>query len=162
MKRISTIFAGFALALAALSCNKQFDRVDTNPDYYSFVTVQKEGNTVSRFVTDDGRTLVPKNVQSLNLADGQRLVIFFDLVNQADKDAPDAEIRLLGMDTDVEIGTSAVVADRAAATALGDNGTSINYYPNRPQVSAKYFNIYVGYNADKPEAHDFTDRKSVV
>ena len=44
MKRISTIFAGFALALAALSCNKQFDRVDTNPDYYSFVTVQKEGN----------------------------------------------------------------------------------------------------------------------
>ena len=156
MKRISTIFAGFALALAALSCNKQFDRVDTNPDYYSFVTVQKEGNTVSRFVTDDGRTLVPKNVKSLNLADGQRLVIFFDLVNQADKDAPDAEIRLLGMDTDVEIGTSAVVADRAAATALGDNGTSINYYPNRPQVSAKYFNIYVGYNADKPEAHDFT------
>lgn len=156
MKRISKIFAGIVLALAALSCDKQFDRVDTTPDYYSFVTVQKENNAVSRFITDDGRTLVPQNAGSINLSDGQRLVIYFDLVNQEDKDAPDAQIRLLGLDTDVELGSSVIVADRESAIALGDNGTSINYYPNRPQVTAKYFNIYVGYNAAKPEAHDFT------
>lgn len=155
MKRIF-IIAAMMLPLFAVSCNKHINDTDTYPDYYSFVTAEMQDGKLLRFRTDDGRTMVPDNYTSLNLTDNQRVVIYFDLVNEEDKDKDDALIRLLNIDRDVVIAKSAIVADEDAAKALGDNGTSVNLSPNRPQLTAKYFNIYLGFNADKPEKHDFT------
>lgn len=155
MKKINLLLA-FVPMLLMTSCKDKMNPSDMYPDYYSFVAAGVQDSKVVRFTTDDGRTLVPENALSLNLVDNQRVLIYFDLVNKDDKDKTDAQIKLFSINKDVEVGKSVKAADADAVKALGDNGTSINYYPNTPQVTKAYFNIYVGFNAEKPELHEFT------
>ena len=155
MKRI-LLFAAMVLPLFATSCNKHLDYPDIYPDYYSFVTAEVKDGALQRFYTDDGRSLVAENGSNIKIADNQRAVIYFDLVNKEDKDKEDALIRVIDIDMDVVVAKSAIVADENAAKALGDNGTSVNLSPNRPQITSKYFNIYLGFNSSKPEKHEFT------
>ncbi len=155
MKHLKTFFAAAAAIIVAVSCNKNTDNDFQYPDYYSFVSAEVDGNNVVRFTTDDGRTLIPE--QSIGgLVNGQRVVIYFDLINQEDKDKEDAHIKVIFMDKDVIVGNSELVAEASDALAIGNNATSIQYSPNYPQATSKYFNLYVGFPAAKPELHEFT------
>lgn len=161
-RSLSLVISTLALLLMAGGCDKLGGGAKMTPDYYSFATLHldEENPDACTFMNDAGKTLIPEEfrVSATRLRDGQRMVVFFDALEDVgpghDKD--NLRIKVYRVDTCVTVGATAVVETQDGLREFGTNGTSVNLAPNYPQSSGKYFNIYVGYNAGDPSAHSFT------
>lgn len=154
MKKLLFI-ATMLMTILVSSCKE--DKNPVSPNFYSFVTAQFENGKFANMTTDGGRVLCPTNSFVPRVSDGQRFVAYYYFPDYKDIDKDNANVEIVAVDYDVELGTSKFVADEAELKALGTEGTSFFhsgfYYPT---MTPKFINIYVFFNASKPEKHKFT------
>lgn len=148
-------FVLFLLASVALaSCN------DTDGDFpavLSFATVHTAGETRSDyyFVKDDGITLYPgdkSRVAGYAPAQGTRVVVYYNFLKNP-ATGYDRNIALYAVN-DVRIGDTAIISSQEELDKLGDAKT--DYDPYYCQMTDKFFNFRIGYDADDPSKHTFT------
>ena len=157
--RFITLLAAFAALIGSVSCTNNSGKDEII--YYSFATVNKNGandNSKLTYITDDARLLIPDSPApaAFKAREGQRVVLYFSIQKEEDELTQTTQIKLYQIDTNVVIGNTAIVSGSEALADLGVEGVSVNTSPYTPQTTPKYLNIYVGFNANKHEKHDFT------
>jgi len=139
------------------------DPETTTPQYYSFVTTsitQEEGSSKSvvTFLTDTDKMLSVSNDEGLykKVRDGQRAVVYFDLVEGSAEDNLPSLIKIHQIDTNVVVGKVATVKTDDERRKIGDEAIDVNLSPNFPNLTPKFFNLYICAVGAKPEKHTFT------
>lgn len=153
---------GVSLLVISLSSCFKMDE-NENPQFYSFATVNKIAGTQDSpahivFVSDSDKQIVPlEGTGSLSkLRDGQRCIVYFDIVNGSPDDNEPVDVKFHYVDTSVVIGSSVRVKTEEELKKQGDGILSINIQPYAPQLTPRYFNFYVGYYGTDPAKHKFS------
>lgn len=139
------------------------DDPEEYPQYYSFVTAvfsQEEGASkqVVSFLNDADKILNVVNNDGLNkkVRPGQRAVIYFDVESGSIEDNSPSTIRLAQIDTCVLVGSSAFVETDEQLRSYGEYPLDVNISPNYPNLTPKYFNLYIYATGSDPFKHKFT------
>lgn len=133
------------------------------PQYYSFATAvfsQKEGSSkqVVSFLNDADKVLNVVNNDGLDkkVRPGQRAVVYFDVESGSTEDNLPSDIRLVQIDTCVLVGSSAMVETDAELRSYGEHSLDVNISPNYPNLTPKYFNLYICASGSDPFKHKYT------
>lgn len=159
MKNIIRISAVLATVLLAASCYKA--KYDEGADYFNFVTVvnEKADGSAYHFETDAGIILNPTtNKTTYKGRDGKRLVAYFSFDGNYKDGDKECDIKLFSVDTLVKIGNSVRIETNKnnELDSFGTDPLSVSLNPYGPTASEKYLNLYVGYNPDKRDKHNFS------
>ena len=164
MKRFITLLAFAGLVFGAASCIDLDGDYEQHPEYFTFATVNKaeqpDGAAIlsTSFISDTDKPLIPSENADVfsKLKNGQRVVIFFDILNGSGSDEKTATIKLYQIDTTVSIAKAYTVEKDEEIKQYGEFKYDVTVSPYYPTMTPKYINIHVGFYGMTPSKHEFS------